>query len=319
VRQLFPDIKPNNSWYLQRGEIHTIYVEECGNSEGIPVIFLHGGPGTGCMPAHRRFFDPEIYRIILFDQRGCGKSTPHCSIEENTTWDLVADIEAIRKELTIDKTVLFGGSWGSALALAYAQTYPENVSALILRGIFLCRSQEIGWFYQDGTNRLYPDYWQDFIAPVEPGKRSDLVNAYHELLTSPNELEKMAAARAWVQWETRCSQLTHNDTHNSDDHSPAALAMASIENHYFVNDSFFKPNQLLGNMHLLADIPGIIVHGRYDAICPLENAWELHEAWPLSELDIIPAAGHSAFEPGNVDALLHATEKISRMLTEGNS
>jgi proline iminopeptidase len=315
VRHLFPDIKPNQTWKINRGDIHTLYVEESGNSQGIPVIFLHGGPGTGCSPVHRRFFDPEIYRIILFDQRGCGHSTPHCCLQENTTWHLVDDIEAIRNQLNIDKFVLFGGSWGSTLALAYAQTYPGAVSALILRGIFLCRQHEIEWFYQSGTSRLYPDYWEDFIAPVAEQERGDLVAAYHRLLTSDNELTRMAAARAWVQWETRCAELTHHDrSYSKDKHNPAALAMACIENHYFVNDAFLTPNQLLENMPLLDGIPGIIVHGRYDTICPLENAWQLHHAWPDSELDIIPASGHSAFEPGNIDALVKATDKIPTLL-----
>lgn len=315
MRQLFPDIKPNQTWQLQRGSIHNLYIEECGNPDGTPVIFLHGGPGTGCVAAHRRFFNPESYRIILFDQRGCGRSSPHCCLDENTTWELVDDIEAIRQFLGIDKFVLFGGSWGSALALAYGQTYPEYAAAMILRGIFLCRRHEIKWFYQQGTSRFYPDYWQDFISVVDEHERSDIVNAYHKLLSSENEITRMAAARAWVQWESRCSELNYHDyAEHKDKVSASALAMACIENHYFVNDSFFTSNQLLNNMDKLADIPAIIVHGRYDTICPLENAWQLNQAWPLAELFITPATGHSAFEPANIDALVRATEYFSGIL-----
>lgn len=314
MRQLYPDINPNQSWQLQRG-IHRLYIEECGNPEGIPVVFLHGGPGTGCLPAHRRFFNPEDYRIILFDQRGCGRSTPHCCLDENTTGHLVDDIEAIRQFLNINKLVLFGGSWGSTLALAYSQSYADVVSALILRGIFLCRDDEIQWFYQSGTNKLYPDYWQDFVSLVEESERSDIVGAYQKLLTSENELSRMAAAKAWVRWESRCSVLNyHETTSDNDTHSPATLAMALIENHFFVNDSFLSSNQLLDNMDKISDIPAIIVHGRYDTICPLKNAWQLHQSWHASQLNIIPATGHSAFEPGNIDALLKATDQFSLLL-----
>ena len=314
MRQLFPDIQPNQSWTLQRGS-HQLYIEECGNPDGIPVLFLHGGPGTGCVPAHRRFFNPETYRIILFDQRGCGRSTPHCSLVDNTTWDLVDDIEVIRVFLKINKFVLFGGSWGSSLSLAYAQSFPQSVAALILRGIFLCREEEIQWFYQSGTRHFYPDYWQDFISLVEDSKQEDVVNAYHDMLTSDNELTRMAAARAWVNWENRCSELTYLEA--SDDNekiSAGMLAMATIENHYFINQSFFSPNQLLDNMDKIVSIPAIIVHGRYDTICPLDNAWQLHQAWHGSILNIIPATAHSAFEAGNIDALVKATEYFSSLL-----
>jgi len=315
VRQLYPDIQPNQTWTLQR-DSHRLYIEECGNPDGLPVLFLHGGPGTGCIPAHRRFFNPETYRIILFDQRGCGRSTPHCSLVENTTWHLVDDIEAIRIFLKINKFVLFGGSWGSSLALAYAQSFPLSVAALILRGIFLCRAEEIQWFYQSGTSHFYPDYWQDFISLVEDSKQDDIVNAYHDLLTSENELTRMAAARAWVTWETRCSELTHQGTSAEKGKvSPGMLAMASIENHYFINHSFFSPNQLLENMEKISSIPAIIVHGRYDTICPLQNAWQLHRAWKTSILNIVPATGHSAFEAGNIDALVKASEYFSSLLT----
>ena len=314
MRQLYPDIKPNQSWHIQRG-IHCLYVEECGNPGGIPVVFLHGGPGTGCLPSHRRFFNPEKYRIILFDQRGCGRSTPHCCLEDNTTDHLVDDIEAIRTQLNITKLVLFGGSWGSTLALAYAESYPDVVAGLILRGIFLCRDNEIKWFYQSGTHYLYPDYWEDFIAPVAQSERDDIVAAYHRLLSSDNELTRMSAAKAWVKWESRCSELTtHEISGEKEKYSPSTLAMASIENHFFINNSFLSDNQLLENIDIISSIPAIIVHGRYDTICPLINAWQLHKAWPESQLNIIPATGHSAFEPGNIDALVKATDHFSSLL-----
>ena len=315
MRQLYPDIKPNQSWQLKRGHIHNLYIEECGNPDGTPVSFLHGGPGTGCVPAHRRFFDPQSYRIILFDQRGCGRSLPHCCLDENTTWDLVDDIEAIRQFLNIEKFVLFGGSWGSSLALAYAQTYPQFVAAMILRGIFLCRQHEIQWFYQSGTSRFFPDYWRDFISLVDEEQRSDIVYAYHLMLTSENEITRMAAARAWVQWESRCSELTYHDhAEHKNKVSPSTLAMACIENHYFINDSFFASNQLLANMPIIEHIPAMIIHGRYDTICPLENAWQLQQAWPNSKLYITPATAHSAFEPANIDALVRATDHFSGVL-----
>ena len=314
MRQLYPDIKPNQTWHIQRG-IHCLYVEECGNPAGIPVVFLHGGPGTGCLPSHRRFFNPEKYRIILFDQRGCGRSTPHCCLEDNTTDYLIDDIEIIRTQLNISKLVLFGGSWGSTLALAYAESYPDVVAGLILRGIFLCRDDEIKWFYQSGTHHLYPDYWEDFIAPVAQSERDDIVAAYHRLLSSDNELTRMSAAKAWVKWESRCSELTtHEISGEKEQYSPSTLAMASIENHFFINKSFLSVNQLLENIDIISNIPAIIVHGRYDTICPLINAWQLHKAWPASQLNIISATGHSAFEPGNIDALVKATDHFSSLL-----
>lgn len=314
MRQLYPDIKPNQTWNLKRG-IHSIYVEECGNPAGIPIFFLHGGPGTGCLPSHRRFFNPEVYRIILFDQRGCGRSTPHCCLEENTTDHLIDDIDAIRMHLNINTLVLFGGSWGSTLALAYAQKYPSFVAGLILRGIFLCTPEEIQWFYQSGTNHLYPDYWEDFISLVDIDDRHNMVAAYHKLLSSSNEITRMSAAKAWVRWENRCSELTYHDHHSDKEaYSPAALAMATIENHYFSNNSFLNPNQLIENIDKISHIPAVIVHGRYDTICPLKNAWLLHQSLHASQLNIIPATGHSAFEPGNIDALIKASNHFSTLL-----
>ena len=317
MRQLFPDIAINQSWMLERDHPHRIYVEESGNPDGQPVLFIHGGPGAGTEPMYRRFFDPNHYRIILFDQRGCGKSTPHACIENNTTWHLVDDMEAIRQYLGISKWLLFGGSWGSTLALVYAQQHPQHVSGMILRGIFLCRPHEISWFYQEGTSRIFPDYWKQFQAPVPVAERHDMVQAYRRLLSSDNDITRMAAARAWSQWEARCAHLEYNRElidHFSSNH--AALAMATIENHYFCNDAFLADAPILSNMDHLQDIPAVIVHGRYDMICPLENAMQLHDAWPLSELYIIPASGHAAFEPGITDALLKATSLFASM--EGN-
>lgn len=318
MRKLFPEIKPNETRYVPVDGEHELYVEECGNPDGLPVLFVHGGPGAGCETYHRRFFDPEIYRIILFDQRGAGRSRPHASLERNTTQALVADIELIRKLLTIEHWVLFGGSWGSTLSLVYAQTYPNRVLALVLRGVFLCRRSEIDWFYQSGASRVFPDYWQDFIAPIPDAERGSLVTAYHKRLTGSDEVARMAAAKAWSLWEGRCATLHANQSVReffADPH--VALSLARIEAHYFVNDSFLAPNQVLRDSHRIANIPGIIVHGRYDIICPLQNAFELHRAWPKSELYVVPDAGHAATEPGIISALLRATQEVSRLLIRG--
>lgn len=309
---LYPDIRPYATHRLEVGGGHVIHVEECGNPDGLPAVFLHGGPGGGCAPWHRRFFDPERYRIVLFDQRGCGRSTPHASLDANTTADLVADMALIREALAIDRWLLFGGSWGSTLALAYAQTYPEHVSAMILRGIFLCRPQEIRWFYQQGASRIFPDYWADFEAVVPASERHDMLGAYHRLLTGDNEIKRMAAAKAWSVWEGRTATLLPNPAVVEHFGEPrVAMSMARIECHYFMNDAFLRPNQLLDDALRLEGIPGVIVHGRYDLICPLENAWALHRAWPGSELQVIADAGHSAGEPGIVKALVQATDRFA--------
>jgi proline iminopeptidase len=316
LKDLYPDIEPFHHWRLRVDEVHSLYVEECGRRKGIPVVFLHGGPGAGCEPYHRRFFDPERYHIILFDQRGSGRSTPHASLQDNTTWHLVEDMEKLREKLGLDKWLLFGGSWGSTLALAYAQAYPERVSGMILRGIFLCRPREIQWFYQEGASRLFPDFWQDFQAPVAREKRGNMVGAYYELLTGQDELRRMAAAKAWSVWEGRTATLLHDEAverHFAQPH--VALSMARIECHYFMNDAFLLRNQLLEEAGRLAGIPGVIVHGRYDVICPLENAWELHRRWPDSELHIIPDAGHSAAEPATRAALVDATDRFADRLS----
>ncbi len=315
---LYPDIRPYATHLLDVGGGHRVHVEECGNPDGLPAVFLHGGPGGGCAPWHRRFFDPERYRIVLFDQRGCGRSTPHAALNDNTTWDLVADMAFIRQTLGIDRWLLFGGSWGSTLALAYAQTYPEQVSAMILRGIFLCRPQEIRWFYQEGASRVFPDYWADFEAVIPAAERHDMLAAYHRLLTGDNEIKRMAAAKSWSVWEGRTATLLPNPQVVDHFGEPrVALSMARIESHYFMNDAFLRPNQLLDDALRLEGIPGVIVHGRYDLICPLENAWALHKAWPGSELQVIADAGHSAGEPGIAKALVAATDRFAAAYEPG--
>lgn len=317
MRTLFPEIKPNDSFFMSVDSGHEIYVEECGNPEGIPVVFIHGGPGAGCEPANRRFFDPEIYRIFLFDQRGAGRSRPHGSLENNTTRSLISDMEKIRLHFGVEKWVLFGGSWGSTLALAYAQAHPVRVMAMVLRGIFLCRPHEIRWFYQEGASRIFPDYWQDYIAQIPPEERSDLVLAYHQRLTGDDELARMAAAKSWSIWEGRCSTLLPDGSvldRFSDPHF--ALSLARIEAHYFINNIFLSHNQILRDTYRLAEIPGIIVHGRYDVVCPIENAFELNRAWPISQLRIIPDCGHAAGEPGITNALIKSTMEIASLLSQ---
>jgi proline iminopeptidase len=313
--QLFPPIKPYVTHSLPVSGGHTLYVEECGRQDGIPVVFLHGGPGAGCEPYHRQFFDPDVYRIVLFDQRGCGRSQPHAGLQDNTTAALVMDIETIREWLGIGKWLVFGGSWGSTLALVYAQAYPERVSGLILRGIFLCRKRDIHWFYQDGASSILPDYWQDYVEIIPEPERENMVAAYYRRLTSDNEIARMAAAKAWSVWEGRASTLLPGTTVIDHFANPlTALSLARIECHYFMHDSFLDDNQILKQAERLQEIPGVIVHGRYDVVCPLEQAWLLHEAWPQASLQVIPDAGHSATEPGIVDALLRATAYFARHL-----
>lgn len=311
MRTLYPLIKPYVTHSFAVDPPHVLHVEECGNPSGVPVVFVHGGPGAGCEPQHRSFFDPNVFRIVLFDQRGCGKSKPHAELDGNTTQALVADMERIRTTLGIDKWVVFGGSWGSTLGLVYAQTHPERVLGLILRGIFLCRPWEIQWFYQEGANRLFPDYWEDFLHPIPADERGDLVGAYYRRLTGKDEIARMAAAKAWSVWEGRCATLNPNKHVIEHFASPfTALSLARIECHYFVNNSFLAPDQILRDAARLKGIPGVIVHGRYDAVCPVTNAWELHRAWPDSELRIVQAAGHSAFEPGITEALINAADAM---------
>lgn len=313
---LYVSSKPYATHEIAVGQIHKLYVEESGNPDGIPAVFLHGGPGGSSLPAHRGFFDPRRYRLVLFDQRGCGRSVPHAALDENTTWDLVADMERIRETLGIERWLLFGGSWGSALALAYAETHPERVSALVLRGVFLCRDEEIRWFYQSGASRVFPDWWEEFIAPIPPIERDDLIAAYYKRLTGNDEIARMAAAKAWSTWEGRTATLMPDEHVKSYFAKPeVALTLARIECHYFVNHAFMEPNRLLNQAGLLSGIPGIIVQGRYDMICPAVSAWELHGAWPDSRLVIVPDAGHSAFEPGIRRALVAATDQFATELS----
>ncbi len=299
--------------------LHEMYLEECGDPDGIPVLYLHGGPGIGCTKQGRTFFDPDRYRIILYDQRGAGRATPHAELRDNTTQHLLADIERVRQRLGIDRWLLFGGSWGSTLALLYAQQYPQHVSGLILRGIFLCRQRDLDWMYRDGgMNRFYPDYWEDFLQPLQHHpQKDDPVAAYYDILTGDNEVAKMAAAKAWSLWEARCATLhpSHDimeqftDIHN-------AMAIARIEAHYFVHCAFIGENEILANAGKLRGIPGIIVHGRYDMLCPLDGAVALHHAWPDAELHIVREAGHAAAEPGIADALVRATRDMARLLSD---
>jgi len=312
MSSLYPDIKANSHHSISVSKRHTLYVEECGTHEGIPVLFLHGGPGTGVERYHRRFFDPQKYRMVLFDQRGSGKSTPHACIEDNTTQALVEDIETIRKQLGIDKWIVFGGSWGSTLALVYAQTHPENVRALVLRGIFMCRKKEIDWFYQEGASRIYPDYWEDFIAPIAKNKRGNLVDAYYEILTGDNDIARMSAAKAWSVWEGRAATLAaRSEVVEHFSHLHTALSVAMIECHYFVNNAFLEEDQILRNIDKIRSIPSFIVQGRYDMVCPMESAYELHKAWPEADFTIIKGAGHAASEPGIISALVSIMDMLA--------
>jgi proline iminopeptidase len=312
---LYPDIKPWQRHQIAVEPPHVLYVDESGNPDGIPVLFIHGGPGGGCSGGDRNFFDPELYRIVIFDQRGSGRSTPHASLEGNSTDKLVADIEVIRETLGIERWVIFGGSWGSTLGLVYAETWPERVLAMILRGIFLCRPQDLHWFYQDGASHVFPDYWQDFIHQIPEAERGNLMAAYYRQLTGDNEIQQMAAAKAWSIWEGRCATLRPNpDVVESFADPHRALSLSRIEAHYFVNKAFLEDNQIIRNAHRLAGIPGVIVHGRYDMVCPLDNAFALHQVWPDAELQIIRDAGHSSREPGIVDALVKATDRMAKKL-----
>ncbi len=312
---LYPEIKPSATHRLRVSDDHDLYLEESGNPDGIPVLFVHGGPGGGTDGNSRRFFDPEQYRIIVFDQRGAGRSTPHAELKDNNTQALVADMEAIRAYLQIDRWMLFGGSWGSTLSLVYSQTHPERVLAMVLRGIFLCRREDLLWFYQDGASRIFPDYWNEYFTHIPEEERDDMIAAYHRRLIGHDEIARMAAAKIWSHWEGVCSTLRPNQhvvDRFVDPHF--AIAMARIEAHYFVNHCFMAENQILANASRLEGIPGIIVHGRYDVVCPVDNATALHALWPESDLYIVRDAGHSAFEPGNTDALIRATQEMAHRL-----
>jgi proline iminopeptidase len=312
---LFPEIEPFDQGMLPVSDLHQIYYEQSGNLRGKPIVFLHGGPGGGSDPIHRRFYDPQTYRIIVFDQRGSGRSLPFAELRENTTWDLVRDIEKLREYLGIDRWVVFGGSWGSTLSLAYAETHPERVKALVLRGIFLCRRRELLWFYQEGANAIYPDTWEEYVQVIPENERQDMMAAYYRRLTSEDTAVQLAAARAWSIWEASTSKLIPTkDVIEVFTAPERALPLARIECHYFVNNSFFPTdNYLLENIDRIRHIPAVIVQGRYDIVCPIMSAWELSRAWPEAQLEIIPDAGHSAFEPGIIANLVKATEKFKAL------
>lgn len=314
MRSLYPPLEPYRQATLPVSDLHKLYFEESGRPEGRPVVFLHGGPGGGSLPLYRQFFDPEKWRIIIFDQRGCGQSTPRAELAENTTWDLVADIEKLRSHLNIPAWTVFGGSWGSTLALAYAQTHPERCNGLILRGIFMLRPKEIRWFYQSGASYIFPDAWEGYLAPILEDERADLVSAYYRRLTSPNPTTRQVAARAWSTWEASTSKLIPDETLiQRFGNDSFADAFARIECHYFINGGFFEhENQLLNNIERIRHIPAVIVQGRYDVVCPMTSAWELHKAWPEAELIVIAEAGHSASEPGIVSALAAATDRFAQ-------
>ena len=312
LRTLYPEIEPFNTGYLKVSDIHTVYFEESGNPEGKPAIFVHGGPGGGSNPAHRRYHDPSKYRIVVFDQRGCGRSTPYASLQDNTTWHLVSDMEAIREHLGIEKWQVFGGSWGSTLGLAYAQTHPQRVTELVLRGIFMLRRSELIWFYQHGASHIFPDAWDSYLQAIPEVEHGDLISAYYRRLTSEDENVRNAAARAWSVWEGSTSYLVQNPDHiahaGEDDF---AVAFARIECHFFVNGGFFEVDgQILRDIDSIRHIPGVIVQGRYDVVCPMRSAWDLHKAWPESELHVVANAGHSANEVGIIDQLVRATDKF---------
>ena len=309
-KHLYPNIEPFQQDMLSVSDLHTLHYEQSGNPDGFPVVILHGGPGGGLSGSYRRYFNPERWRIIQFSQRGCGQSTPFAELRENTTWDLVDDIEKLRTHLSIEKWAVFGGSWGSTLSLSYAQSHPEKVEALFLRGIFLLRKKEIDWFYQSGCSKIYPDAWQHYLAPIPADERDDLVGAYHKRLTSQDSDVRKEAARAWSVWEASTSKLMQNQNlMNSFAHDQFAEAFARIESHYFVNKGFFEnENQLIDNVERIRHIPAVIVQGRYDVVCPPESAWELSQAWPEARLEIVQDAGHSVSEPGIIEALVSATD-----------
>ncbi len=321
-RTLYPALEPYEHGMLPVGDGHEIYWEACGNPAGKPVVFLHGGPGGGCTPDHRRYFDPAKYRIVLFDQRGCGRSTPHASTPDadlatNTTWHLVADIERLRERLGIERWQVFGGSWGSTLALAYAETHPARVTELVLRGIFSLRRSEIHWFYQDGASQLFPDAWENYLSVIPAAERHDLVAAYHRRLADPDPAVHVPAGVEWTVWETSTVRLRPDTASIAEARTDeaSAVAFARIENHYFTNGGFFEEGQLIRDAAVkLSGIPGVIVQGRYDVCTPPVTAWELHRAWPEAAFELIADAGHAASEPGIVDALVRATDGFADTL-----
>ncbi|MEW9615862.1 prolyl aminopeptidase [Shinella sp. S4-D37] len=312
LRTLYPEIEPYASGHLDVGDGHSIYWERAGTPGAKPAVFLHGGPGGGFSPDHRRLFDPALYDVTLFDQRGCGKSTPHAALEANTTWHLVSDIERLREMAGAETWLVFGGSWGSTLALAYAEKYPERVSELVVRGIYMLTKGELDWYYQFGVSEMFPDKWERFIAPIPPEERREMMHAYHRRLTSDDKATRIAAARAWSLWEGETiTLLPEPSTSDKFGEDEFAHAFARIENHFFVNGGWMDEGQLLRDAHRLTGIPGLIVHGRYDMPCPARQAWALHKAWPEAEFYLIEGAGHAYSEPGILDRLIYATDKFA--------
>jgi proline iminopeptidase len=312
VKSLYPHLEPFEVSFLEIDD-HKIYYEVSGNPNGKPAIFVHGGPGGGGSTEVRRFFNPELYKIIVFDQRGCGRSKPHASLKDNTTWHLVSDMEKIREKLSVEQWLVFGGSWGSTLSLAYAQAHPARVSELVLRGIFMLRKKELDWFYQEGASKIFPEPWQEFLHPIEDDKRDNLMDAYREIFYGDDQEKKLEAAVAWSKWEAATSSLLISKSRVDEFQDPEfALAFAMIENHYFINKGFFEDeNQLLENLDVIRHIPAVIVQGRYDVVCPMESAWELAGKWPEAEFIVTSNSGHSAFEKENIAALVDATDKFA--------
>lgn len=312
LRTLYPEIEPFDSGMLDVGDGHTIYWERVGTRGAKPAVFLHGGPGGGCGPTHRRAFDPEKYDVMLFDQRGCGRSLPHAELDANTTWHLVSDIERLRAMMGVEKWQVFGGSWGSTLALAYAETHPERVSELIVRGVYTLTRAELEWYYQFGVSQMFPEKWERFLAPIPQAERGDMMAAYRKRLVSEDRAVQLEAAKAWSLWEGETITLLPDpsltEQHGDDDF---AIAFARIENHFFVHGGWFEEGQLLRDAHKLAGIPGVIVHGRYDMPCPAHYAWQLHKAWPDAEFHLIEGAGHAFSEPGILDRLIRATDQFA--------
>lgn len=312
---MYPAIEPYKHGFLDTGDGHQVYWELCGNPQGKPVVFLHGGPGAGCSPQHRQLFNPELYNILLFDQRGCGRSKPSASLENNTTQKLIADMERLRSEIIkAEQWLVFGGSWGSTLALAYAQAHPQLVKGLILRGIFTLRKEEVRWFYQEGASFIFPDKWENYLAPIPEAEHDDLVAAYRRRLIGDDETEKLRCAYAWADWESNTISLLPTSAKAlSLEDKEAVLSFARIENHYFTHEGFMDEGQLIRDAHLLADIPTIIIQGRYDSCTPTKTAWDLYKAMPHAEFHLIPDAGHAFNEPGILAALLQATEKFAKL------
>ena len=312
LRTLYPEIEAYETGFLDTGDGHSIYYERSGTKGAKPAVFLHGGPGGGFSAKHRQLFDPKLYDVMLFDQRGCGKSTPNASLDNNTTWHLVADIEKLREKMGVDKWLVFGGSWGSTLALAYAEKHSEHVSELVVRGIYTLTKGELDWYYQFGVSEMFPDKWERFLAPIPADERHDMMGAYRKRLVGTDRQKQVEAARAWSLWEGETiTLLPEPETSDKFGEDDFAVAFARIENHYFVHAGWMDEGQLIRDAHKLQDIPGTIVHGRYDMPCPARYAWALHKAWPRADFRLIEGAGHAYSEPGILDALIEATDKYA--------